>query len=149
MAQRIYIDTSVISALDDARAPDRQSLTREFFDRLREFDAATSELTRAEIERTRDPERRAQMLGVLGLVHVFAISEQAKTLADRYLVAGIFPATVPEDALHVAAAVVAGFDVIVSWNFKHLVNQRRRAAVAALTQSLGYRTPAIISPPEV
>lgn len=39
MKQRVYLDTSVLSALGDVRAPDRQALTREFFARIAEFEA--------------------------------------------------------------------------------------------------------------
>jgi len=49
---------------------------------------------------------------------------EAEQLARRYLDAQIFPATVPDDALHVAIAILTRQDVLVSWNFKHLVNQR-------------------------
>ena len=146
---RVYLDTSVLSALGDIRWPDRQSLTREFFGRITEFDVATSEVTRIEIEGTRDLKRRAEMLLLLDRLRVIALTPEAHQLSDRYLAAKIFPASVPEDALHVAVAVLARQDVIISWNFKHLVNQRRRAAVRALNQSLGLSTPDIITPPEL
>jgi hypothetical protein len=149
MKQRIYLDTSVVSAFNDARAPDRQMLTREFFGRIAEFDASASDLTRTEIERTEDAARREQMLGLLAGLTIHPTTQEAKDLADRYLASGIFPATVPEDALHVAIAVLAHQDVLVSWNFKHLVNQRRRAAVHTLNFSLGLPTISILPPPEL
>jgi len=149
MNQRVYLDTSVLSALGDARSPDRQSLTREFFDRLKDFDASSSELTRTEIERTPDAKRRSEMLSLLATLQLFPISDEARELAEKYMRHSIFPPTVPEDALHVAIAVLARQDVLASWNFKHLVNQKRRAAIVAVNASLGLPTPAILAPPEV
>jgi len=54
-----------------------------------------------------------------------------------------------DDALHVAIAILTRQDVLVSWNFKHLVNQRRRAAIDALNISIGLPRIAILSPPEL
>lgn len=149
MKQRIYLDTSVLSALGDVRTPDRQALTGEFFARLDGFEASTSEFTRTEIGDTRDSRRRDEMLSLLEVLTIHAVTTEARELAGRYLTAGIFPETVPGDALHVAIAVLTRQDVLVSWNFKHLVNQRRRAAIDALNLALGLSTLRILPPPEL
>lgn len=149
MKQRIYLDTSVLSALGDARAPDRQQLTREFFDRIDDFEVSVSELTRDEIAQTRDAARREEILVLLAGLAMLPITDQARAIARAYLDAEIFPPSVPEDALHVGIAVSHRQDVIVSWNFKHLVNQRRRAAVQAVNASLGLPPIAIVPPPEL
>lgn len=70
-------------------------------------------------------------------------------MARRYVEAGIFPEPVIADALHVAAAVLSRCDVLASWNFKHLVNLRRRAEVAAINQSQGLPAIEIVAPPEL
>lgn len=46
MKLRVYLDTSVFSAYYDDRLADRQTATKEFWSRLGEFDAATSEVGR-------------------------------------------------------------------------------------------------------
>lgn len=89
------------------------------------------------------------MLALLAGTTILAVGPEHHELARRYLDAGIFPASVPEDALHVAVAVLSRQDALVSWNFKHLVNRRRRAAVDALNRSLGHPVLPIISPPEL
>jgi hypothetical protein len=66
MKLRVYLDTSVFSAYYDDRAPDRQVQTEEFWVRLAEFEAATSELAREELEQTPDLGRRTQLLKLLG-----------------------------------------------------------------------------------
>ncbi|MBI5479033.1 MAG: hypothetical protein HY906_09265, partial [Deltaproteobacteria bacterium] len=44
---RLYLDTSVLSALLDERAPDRQAQRRDSWARRAEFEVATCELTAA------------------------------------------------------------------------------------------------------
>ena len=53
------------------------------------------------------------------------------------------------DALHVAVATVAGCRVIVSWNFKHLVNFRRIPLYNGVNLTHGYAPIAIHCPLEV
>lgn len=47
---RVYLDTSVISALFDGRNPERQDLTRKFFEQMEMFDVYISEAVLAEID---------------------------------------------------------------------------------------------------
>lgn len=149
MKTRIYLDTSIISALHDQLAPERQRQTRSFWSSLGEFEVSTSELTRGEINRTPDEVRRGQLLGSLAQISMLSLTSEMHTLASRYIEEGIFPRTQSPDALHVAAAVLTRHDVILSWNFKHLVNRRRRALVNAVNLSLRVATVDIISPPEL
>ncbi|HLG28945.1 MAG TPA: PIN domain-containing protein [Candidatus Brocadiales bacterium] len=51
---RVYLDTSVISALFDERNPERKSLTETFFKEIESFEAYISEITVIEVERTPD-----------------------------------------------------------------------------------------------
>jgi hypothetical protein len=53
------------------------------------------------------------------------------------------------DALHVAAAVLTRQDILVSWNFKHLVNRRRRARINDVNITLSLSMLEILAPPEV
>ena len=53
------------------------------------------------------------------------------------------------DAIHVAAAVMTRQDVLLSWNFKHLVNRRRRGMVNQVNISKGLPTIEIVAPPEI
>ncbi len=91
MRQRIYLDTSVISAIGDTRAPDRQAMSRELWARIAAFDACTSDVARLEIQNTRDPQRRAEMLALLPSLTAHPVTLEAQDLASEYLAAGIFP----------------------------------------------------------
>ena len=74
-----------------------------------------------------------------------------RTLAVTYNEAGTFSAATYSDALHVAAAVPTHQEqeVLLSWNFKHLVNRRRRAEINAENLSLELPTIEILAPPEL
>ncbi len=52
-----------------------------------------------------------------------------RELAGSYLAEEVFAPKDYNDALHVAVAVLTRQDILLSWNFKHLVNRRRRARV--------------------
>ena len=53
------------------------------------------------------------------------------------------------DALHVSYSVVADLDILVSWNFKHLVRLNRRRIINAFCISAGYKPIEICTPEEV
>ena len=57
--------------------------------------------------------------------------------------------TMAEDALHVAIAIVSRCEMIVSWNFRHLVNRRRRALINESNVLMDYPAIEILAPPEV
>lgn len=149
MKLRLYLDTSVFSAYVDERAPERRRETMEFWERLPEFEAATSEVTRREVGRVPDAAQRERLLRLVEEVAVHAVTDEMRALAKRYMEAGIFPTGNRNDALHVAAAALTRQDVVVSWNFRHLVNRRRRAAINHLNVSSGLPTIDIVAPPEV
>ena len=74
--------------------------------------------------------------------------ENAFILQRAYLAANIVSSKWEEDALHVAIATVTGCDLIVSWNFKHLVNFRRIKAYARINIENGYQPIDIYTPRE-
>lgn len=149
MRLRVYLDTSVLSVYLDDRTPDRRDETRLFWARLSEFEASTSELTREELALTPDEGKREQLISLLQQVAVWPITGEMRQLAHRYVEEEVFAAKVFNDALHVAAAVLTRHDVLVSWNFKHLVNRGRRARINDINIALQLPTIEIVAPPEV
>jgi predicted nucleic acid-binding protein len=77
------------------------------------------------------------------------IGPDALDLQQAYIAEGILTEKWYDDALHVALATVAECDVIVSWNFKHIVNFRKIPLFNAVNVLKGYRQLAIHSPLEV
>ena len=54
-----------------------------------------------------------------------------------------------EDAEHIASASVAGVDLVISWNFKHIVRLDRILGYEAVNLRQGYKPLRIYSPKEV
>ena len=147
--QRIYLDTSVIPALIDERNPERMNLTRDFMAVSGHYDLCISEITTAELERTPDPIIRDNMTcSIAGLTRLSA-PEGTAGLANEYMEKGAIPESLPEDAYHIAVAVLNGIDSLLSWNFKHIVRQKTRDIVHAVNSSRGLPRINILTPGEL
>jgi predicted nucleic acid-binding protein len=149
MKLQLYLDTSVFSARFDDRAPDRQRLTEEFWASISTYELSTSDLAVEELRQTADPHRREQMESLLKDFEVIAVNNEMRRLAGQYIQAGAFTRTMLNDAIHVAAATHTRQDILLSWNFKHLVNRRRRAMVCSVNAREGLPLIDILSPPEL
>ena len=149
MKLRIYLDTSVFSAYGDARAAERRALTIEFWQRLQDFEVSTSDVARQELETTPDLHRRKALFSLLDPITVHPVTPEMGALAKIHVERGVFAPTSLNDALHVAAAVLTRQDILVSWNFRHLVNRRRRALINELNVAGDLPTIEIVAPPEV
>jgi len=77
------------------------------------------------------------------------ITEEMERLRDAYLSAGVLGESSDADALHVAAATVLEVDLIVSWNFKHIVHFEKIRGFNAVGRLQGYKAVDIHSPLEV
>jgi len=74
-------------------------------------------------------------------------SAQSEKLAEAYLRAGVIPAKKQDDARHVAIATVAGLEIVISWNHRHLANDRKRTLFHAVNRLAGYDQPLSIHTP--
>lgn len=149
MKIRLYLDTSVVSAYVDDRWPERQQATVEFWTRLGEYEVTISELTVSELTATTDIAGREPMMQLTRPFTVPGVTDEARRLAHEYVRHGVFSPATLADALHVAVAVSSGQDILVRWNFRHLVNRRRRALVNDVNVLLNCRAIEILAPPEV
>jgi hypothetical protein len=77
------------------------------------------------------------------------VTAEALHLQHAYLKEKILSPKWEDDALHVALATTNACDMIVSWNFKHIVNFRKIPLYNAVNTLLGYREIEIYSPLEV
>src|SRR5215210_4718839 len=148
MRRRIYTDTSAVGGCLDEEF---SSYSVQLFDRFRagRDTLVLSDLTLAELEGA-PPQVRA----VLHTVPENALEEVtfdkvASDLAHEYLAAGVIGAAHLEDARHIATATVQRVDVLVSWNFKHIVNLDRIRGYNSINLRLGYALLEIRSPQEV
>jgi predicted nucleic acid-binding protein len=146
--QRIYVDTSVIGGCCDDEFADE---SRRLLDLAAKGDVILliSDLMTAELLGAPLPVQR--VLGAIppaGVEEVRA-SDESRALRDAYLAAGVVGPTHINDAHHVALATVARADMIVSWNFKHIVHYDKIRGFNAVNLREGYGAIAIYSPLEV
>ncbi len=74
------------------------------------------------------------------------ITDDVFDLVDEIVDIGILNEKSFEDCQHIAVAVLNECDVIISWNFKHLVNIKTIQGVRKITQLKGLKDIEIINP---
>ena len=80
---------------------------------------------------------------------IIELTPEAIKLADVYLDHNILTLNFSDDARHIAMATVAGADVLVSWNFKHIVHFEKIRGYHGVNLIRGYPEIPIHSPTEV
>ncbi len=145
--RRVYADTSVFGGCHDIEF---EQPSRAFFEEVRQgrFVLVVSSLVEAELE-TAPAVVQATLATVLPWVLPAGEPERAVNLSDAYLRAQVVTEQWRADALHVATAVVAACDVLVSWNFRHIVHLDKIRLYNQVNADEGYGPIAIHSPPEV
>ncbi|MDL2263281.1 PIN domain-containing protein [Synergistaceae bacterium OttesenSCG-928-I11] len=146
---RIYLDTSVISYLDQQDAPERMAETRQLWEQIKagKYDVVISRVTVGEIEDCKEGKRNA-LAGFLKEIDCTIVPVDDKTIeiASRFLALGILREKSFDDCQHIAAAIISDCDAIVSWNFKHIVNHKTMMGVKAVAALEGYGDLLIYSP---
>jgi len=145
---RVYVDASVFGGVYDKEFA---KSSRDFFRQVADgqWTVLISELVVAELAGA--PHAVRQVLDRLPVdtVDEAPVSEESRRLAEAYLDAGVLSRGSSNDALHVAAATVARADLILSWNFKHIVNFRRIRLFNSVNLAQGYGIIDIRSPAEI
>lgn len=146
--ESIYLDSSVPSAYYDEREPARQNETKEFWKKLNDYRVYISELTLAELGKTKGTEKD-KLLSLVEEISIAPRTPECETLADKYVAEGCIPEKHRDDAVHIAIATVNEIDIIISWNFDHIVKLKTRKMVNAINTLNGYKSIEIIAPLEL
>ncbi len=148
MIQIYYIDTSVLGGVFDEEFSSYSSMLIEEFI-LGNKIAAVSEVTLQELERA--PKKVQNIYKEVSRKHIkiFRLDHASKTLANKYINEKAISPNFLLDAQHIAIATVNKVDVLVSWNFKHIVNLRRIKLYNSINLKNGYPLLEIRSPREV
>lgn len=151
----LYLDTSVMSfALSDDIASDDRDITLTLIQEINDgkYEAFISDVVIRELGNTRDSVKRDRLLKLVNEVEfseVLTVDEEIDKLADKYVEEGIIPPVYRDDALHIALTSVKGIDILISWNFRHLVKHKTRIKVSGVNTMLGYKAIDICTPWEV
>jgi len=149
---KIYLDTSVINFLFVDDAPEFRKITEDFFDnyvKTGKYVTYISDVVIAEIEKTKNVEKKKQLLEVIEKysLRIFAIDKAVEALAAAYIREKVIPEKKLEDAQHIAIATSNQVDVLLSWNFKHLANIQKQISVKIVNEREGYFYPLVLANP--
>ena len=137
---KVYLDTSVISHLQQEDVPEKMHETQELWRQFKErpdVDIIISDLVTREISKCSEP-KLSFLLGELAQIDykMVQVTEEERGLADIYLKNGVLKEKSLDDLTHIAIATLNECRYIVSWNFKHFVNPKTIKAVNAINLSL-------------
>jgi len=145
---KVYVDTSVFGGCFDAEF-------EEWSNRLiEEFKAGfkvlvVSDLTLKELEGA-PPDVRNLVEEIPEENREYVVlNDEARGLARHYIEEGVVSEGYLVDAQHIAIATVSRVDVLVSWNFKHIVNLSKIRLYNSVNIKYGYPLLEIRSPREV
>src|SRR5215204_2970544 len=135
---RIYIDTSVIGGcFDEEFRPWSNGLMSDFKTGL--FRPLLSDVLAAELEAAPREVREKYEEILAGEHELIASGPEAIELADGYQRRGILTPKYYDDGLHIALASVAEADLLVSWNFRHIVHFDKIRLFNSVNLELGYK----------
>ena len=140
----LYLDTSIIGGyFDDEFMLDTQQLFCEI--QAGQYDIVISDLTLKELIKA--PENVRTLLRDLAInFNEVIATDECVELASEYLAEKVVGQTSLDDCIHIATATVYKVDVLVSWNFKHIVNVHRIRGYNAVNMKNGYQPIDIRSP---
>ena len=144
---KVYADTSVFGGVFDEKFAEASSL---FFKQVKQerFRLIISDVVRREMEGA--PRQVRDLLEEMTAISKIAdLNAPALKLRQAYLVAKILSPRWANDALHVAIATISFCQVIVSWNFQHIVHFDKIPLYNAVNTLQGYGDIKIFSPLEV
>ena len=150
----VYLETTFISYLvarpnRDVIVAGHQQTTQDWWaNRRSEFENCVSEVVTDEAS-AGDPAEVQRRLAIIGALPALQMTEDAESLTQAIMAAGILPPHALGDAAHVAVAAVHGINYLLTWNCKHLANAQIARRIALVCEKLGHRMPIICTPEEL
>ncbi len=146
--QRIYLDTSVFGGYYD---DEFEEFTKPLFERINngEFTIIFSTMLETELEFA--PEKVRKIVRSIESEDTEFVEETdiAVELATEYITENVVGKTSYPDCLHIALATINQADILISWNFKHIVNVERIRGYNSINIKNGYKQLDIRSPREL
>ena len=146
--KRVYLDTSVIGGCFDEKFSEASLKLIECI-HVGIYEAMVSQVLLDELVDA--PEQVRAVFDNFGPedVSIIPTTREVDELTDAYLAAKVVTPKYREDAAHIAHATIGGADVLVSWNFRHIVNLSRIEGFNAVNKKNGYHPIEIRSPDEL
>jgi len=146
---RIYLDTSIISHLDAPETPEKMEDTLRLWEKIQKgvYDVVLSEIFFDELENCLEP-KKSYLDAFLQQIRYERTesSNDTVSIARKFFDFGIFGKKGFGACHHIVAALLSGCDIIVSWNFKQIVNPRAMRGARAMAILEGYKELIVCSP---
>ena len=148
MKQKFYFDTSVFGGVFDKEFEEE---TLQLFERVKlgKIICMYSDLTETELLNA--PESIRSYFKSLPIENTerVIINTEIIELARKYIDEKVVGKTSFDDCLHIATATLNKADILVSWNFKHIVNVYRIRGYNSINLRMNYLSLEIRSPKEI
>jgi predicted nucleic acid-binding protein len=145
---RIYVDTSIFGDYYDKEF---EKWTRKLFGEFEKgyYAVVISDITLRELEDA--PSKVKELEGKLPkeMKEYVTFDDESDLLSKAYIEEGVVPERFLLDSQHIAIATIKRVDVLVSWNFKHIVNLSKIHLYNGVNLKKGYPILEIRSPLEV
>jgi hypothetical protein len=154
---KIYLETTMFSFYyGQETTPEYRQYktdTRAVFDLIKagKFEPFTSDYAVDEIQRTKNPEKRENMLRLIDEYGIILLprTDETEHLAALYIAEEVVPKSEPTDAAHIAITAANGLDFIVSLNFEHIIRPWTIERVRRVNMREGYNPIGLYKPAEV
>ena len=147
---KVYLDTSVISYLDQQDAPEKMKETREVWELIKagQYEIFISDVVLRELSDCKEEEKRLTLFSRLSEIkyNLITVDESTVALAEKIIDNGILKKKNLDDCQHISAAILSNCDIIISWNLKHIVNVKTIRGIKVITTVEGYKD-LLIYPP--
>ena len=144
----IYFDTSVIGGCFDKEFEKwSNGLITDLENGF--FKGATSEVVATELKSAPNEVKQKYFQFLETGIELYNIDKDVEMLTEAYLAHKIVTKKFKNDLIHIALATVNNADILVSWNFKHIVHYDKIIKFNAVNLEFGYRPLTILSPREV
>ena len=149
---KIYLETTIFNYNFAEDAPEKQKDNITLFEDIKNglFEPYTSTIVVDELLKSSEP-KKSKMLDLISKydISVLPATDEIDELAKEYVKSSIIPEKYTDDARHIACATIYNIDIIVSWNFKHIVKRKTIIMTEQINLMQGYKNVEIYSPSEV
>ena len=148
---KLYLDTSAIGYLDEENSANEMSDMRKLWELIKsgEYRAVISDVAFVEISQNKNAKKVETLLSYIAEIPYerISINDEIKKIAEIVKQNGLIVANKhSNDRLHIGCAINSECDVMVSMNFKHLVNVVTIRGVRAISILESNRSIDIVSP---
>ena len=154
MNPTIYIETTIPSYLAARQSSDvivagKQETTRLWWNTRRPHYVLTASQFVLDEATRGNPDAAQRRLQLLADIPLLLVDEEAVSLTQLILQAGVIPQKAAFDAAHIAVATRHGVDFLLTWNCTHIANAEIMRTVRRVIENAGYAMPVICTPHEL